>query len=150
MAFWDFLGGSTISAAERLIGTVGNGVGSALDRMGYTRKLPEGEKWDKILASMEIEGKDADTARSMFITEMSTQKLPWFVRLINGLFRPLCGYAAMAYLTESIWAQVLVRFNWNWVPTVHDPVVDVCMLSIIGFFFGLRQRSKERAVTTIS
>ncbi len=31
MSFWGILGGTTVSAAERLVATVGNGIGSALD-----------------------------------------------------------------------------------------------------------------------
>lgn len=83
--------------------------------------------------------------------EMQTQKLPWIVGLLNGVFRPLAGYMALLYLFEGTIAQALNQFAFfNWEVTIHNVTTDGCALAIIGFFFGLRQRSKEKAVTKIA
>ena len=150
MAWWSLIGGTAVTAAERLVNGVGKGLGSVMNRIGWTEKLSEKERWSMLIEMSGMDLKDSDTARQMAMVEMQTQKLPWAIRFLNGAFRPLCGYVAMGYLTESIWSQALSRFGWSWVPTTHDPTVDLCMLSIIGFFFGLRQRTKEKAVTSIN
>jgi len=148
---WGILGGSAVSAAERLVNGVGGGIGSLMNRIGWTEKLAEGERWDKIIEASEIAFKDVESARNMLMIEMQTQKLPWIVGLINGFFRPLAGYMSLLYLFEFTIAEALNQFDFfNWVATTHSPVTDGCALAIIGFFFGLRQRSKEKAVTKIA
>ena len=151
MAWWSILGGTAVTAAERLVTGVGKGVGSVLNRVGWTEKLSDKEKWSMLIEMGNLDQKDADMAREVFMTEMKTQKLPWFVRFFNGMFRPLCGYASMLYLFEPIWAQAINQFAlFHWEATAHNAVTDLCALSIVGFFFGLRQRSKEKAVTDVS
>lgn len=148
---WTILGGQAVTAAERLVNGVGKGLGSLMNRVGWTEKLAEGERWDKMIEASELAFKDVDSARQMLMIEMQTQKLPWFVRAMNGFFRPMAGYMSLLYLFEHTIAEALNQFSFfNWSITTHSPVTDGCALAIIGFFFGLRQRSKEKAITSIA
>lgn len=151
MAF-DFgvLSGTAVSAAERLVNGVGRGIGSLMNRVGWTEKMSEKEKYEKLFQLMDLDNKGADSARQMYMTEMQTQKHSWLVAQLNGIYRPFCGFCAIIYLTERIWGQIINRYWGTWQYLDRDPVVDLCMTSIIGFFFYLRQRSKEQSVTNIT
>jgi len=141
----------TFGAVKDIVTGVGKGVGSVLDRIGWTEKMSEEKKFDKILSILDVDMKDTAGARELLMKEMSTQKLPWIVRLINGAYRPIGGYMSLMYLFESVWSQWINQFDFfHWTVSKHDPVIDFCALSIVAFFFGLRQRSKEKAVTDIA
>jgi len=151
MAWYSFLGAPLIDSVNGLAKTVGNGAGSFMDRVGWTEKLSEGAKWDKLIEASEVAFKDVTSARQMFMAEMGTQKHSWLVRQLNGSFRFVAGYVSVAYLFESFLGQAYNQIaGGTWIITNHDPVTDLCATSIIGFFFYLRQRSKENSVTDIS
>jgi len=146
------LGGGDVAAA------VGKGVGNVMDRF-WPKKLSEAEKFDKVKAIAEIglkesgmEIEDVNTARQMAMTEMSTQKAPWIARLLNTTFRPIAGFMALFYLTDKFWSQVIIviKPDFVWTLITRDPVTDLMMSGIIGFFFGFRQRTKEKGLTRIS
>lgn len=135
--------------------TVGRGVGSLMNRLGFTEKLSEAEKIDKtielIRATNETDKLDADdlkSARDMAIAQMRTQPASWLVRQLNGALRPVAGWMALLYLTEKAWSQILTQYTGiDWIPIPRDPIIDFCMTGILAFFFGFRQRAKEKAVT---
>ena len=138
-----------------IVESVGRGVGSLMDRIGFTEKLSEAEKIDKaielIRATAETDKLDAEdlkSARELAIVQMKTQKASWFIRQMNGALRPFAGWTALIYLTEKVWSQLLTQYtSITWTPIPRDPVIDFCMTGILAFFFGFRQRAKEKAVT---
>ena len=51
------------------------------------------------------------------------------------------------YLTEKMWSQLLTQYtNIKWLAIPRDPIIDFCMTGILAFFFGFRQRAKEKSV----
>lgn len=134
--------------------TVGRGVGSLMNRIGLTEKMSEAEKIDKtidlIRATNESDKLDADdlkSAREMAMAQMRTQKASWLIRQMNGALRPFAGWVALLYLTEKLWRPMLAyHFNVVIAQIDRDPVIDFCMTGILAFFFGFRQRAKEKSV----
>jgi len=128
-----------------------------MDRF-WPKKLSEAEKWEKAkdLLTFEteqgkLEVEDVNKARDMWMTFLQTQSLPWLARFMNGIYRPFCGFTAILYLTDQFWAQLLTQYipDFYWTPIKRDPVVDALVAVIIYFFFGYRQRSKEKGVGNV-
>ena len=73
-------------------------------------------------------------------------------RFMNAIYRPFCGFIAIGYLTDKFWGQVMMNlvpgFKWTYIE--RDPLVDSLVAVIIYFFFGYRQRSKEKAVANVN
>jgi hypothetical protein len=145
-------------AAVDLVKAAGNGVGNVLDRF-VPKKMSESEKFDKVLEAGRqdleagrLEVADVNSAREMWMTFLRTQKVPWAAAFLNAVYRPVAGFVALAYLTDSFWAQVLTQLidGFAWVPIKRDPVVDGLVAVIIYFFFGYRQRSKEKGVAAVN
>lgn len=141
-------------AVESVVKGIGSGIGNVMDRF-WPKKLSEAEKWEKAKDMMAFEtdqGKlevaDVNKARDMYMTFLRTQKIPWLARFVNAMYRPFCGYMAIGYLTDRFWAQVLEQFieSFRWTLIERDPVVDGLVAVIIYFFFGYRQRTKEKGV----
>lgn len=144
--------------AKAVVEGVGSAASNILDRFA-PKKISEAEKWDKVKEVLalenqgaDIEVKDVNSAREMWMTFLRTQKLPWLARFLNAIYRPVCGFMAIGYLTDKLWGQVLTNLSpgFTWTYIERDPVVDGLVAVIIYFFFGYRQRSKEKAVTGIS
>jgi len=137
-----------------VVEVVGRGVGSLMSRLGFTEKMSEREKVDMTIELIKatnetdkLDAEDLKSAREMAMVQMRTQSASWVVRQMNGLLRPFAGWLALAYLTERMWSQILINyFQFAWVPIPRDPVVDFCMTGILAFFFGFRQRAKEKSV----
>lgn len=143
MNFLDlFTGGA--SSAVSTVGKVANGV---MDRF-WPKKMSEKEKAEIFLDRIDrdidrdkMTLKDIADARKMFMVEMQTQKQPWIVRTLLGLYRPLAGFCAL-WVAFYPYFRVLLNasFNWN-LSKVELPQVE--FLAIIGaattiliFFFG--------------
>lgn len=148
------IGGEVVK--ETITG-VGNGISNLLDRK-WPKKMSESERFDKIkdlaqidLQRSDIEVKDVNKAREMWMTFLRTQKLPWLARFMNAIYRPFCGFMAILYLTDRFWAQVLEQLinGFHWKLIERDPIVDGLLAIVMYFFFGYRQRSKEKGVTEI-
>jgi len=154
------LGGivSKLTGAKDVVELAGKGVGNILDRF-IPKKMSEEEKWEKVKDAMrydltqgKLEIADVNKAREMWMTYLKTQHIPWIASLLNAIYRPFCGFMAIFYLTDKFWAQVLTQLlpNFKWTLIDRDPVTDALIGVIIYFFFGLRQRSKEKNVTDVS
>lgn len=141
--------------AKEIVEGVGKGIGSIMNRIGFTEKMSEAEKIDatiRLLAATtendKLDAEDLKSARELAIVQMKTQKASWFVRNMNGALRPFAGWVALIYLTDKIWGPLIAAYtSYTYVPILRDPVVDFAMTGILAFFFGFRQRSKEKAVT---
>lgn len=146
-----FLGVDSTGAVK----AIGNGIGNIADRFGFTKKMSESEKIDKTIEvikatteSDKLDDKALDSARNMAIVQMQTQKASWFVRQLNGALRPAAGWWALVCLTDKVWAQVLSQLidGFVWVPIELDPITKSILAGILTFFFGMRQRAKEKGV----
>jgi len=119
-----------------------------------TEKLSEAEKIDKTIELIRVtnetdklDAEDLKSARELAMVQMRTQKASWLIRQMNGALRPFTGWMALAYLTEKMWSQLLIQYtNIEWIPIPRDPIIDFCMTGILAFFFGFRQRAKEKSV----
>lgn len=148
-------GGEAIKEGMKVLGSA---AGNILDRFA-PRKMSEAEKWDKLkdvvaleTAQADIEVKDVNKAREMWMTFLRAQKIPWPARFLNAIYRPFCGFIAIGYLTDKFWGQVLMNLipNFKWTYIERDALVDSLVAVIIYFFFGYRQRSKEKGVANLS
>ena len=150
---------SKLFGADETVGKVINGagkaIGSVMNRLGFTEKMSERDKIDASLAilkatteSDKLDADDLKSARNMAIVQMQTQKASWFVRQMNGALRPFAGWFALICLTDKIWGQALSQIidAFTWVPVEIDPITKTILGGILGFFFGFRQRAKEKMV----
>ena len=145
--------------AAEVAGTVVKGVGNIMDRFGFTKKMSEKEKFDNYFKMVELENTGEQinqdgikSAREMYMVEMSNQKQSWLVRQLNGALRPTAGWWALICMTDKVWSQVLGNLipNFAWEPVMLTPIEQSILAGILAFFFGMRQRSKEKNVATIS
>ncbi len=128
---------------------VGNATGSILDRVGFTKKLSEGERVDKYLTAFGISEESTDSARKMFATEMQTQKQPWLIRFLNGLVRPLGGLGALATEFYAIWAENLaIWFNFAYREVQISTEQHLVLGAIIAFYFGSRLKETLTGTAT--
>jgi hypothetical protein len=154
---WNILTKIASMGIGDLATSVGKGIGSVMDRIGFTEKMSEAQKMDYTInlikatnESDKLDAEDLRSARELAMIQMKTQQASWFVRQMNGALRPFAGWLALIYLTERMWGQLLVQFsNIEWWTIPRDPVIDFCMTGILAFFFGFRQRAKEKAVTNM-
>jgi hypothetical protein len=153
-----FLGKLFGSGAAEVLNPIGKAAGSIMDRLGFTEKMSESEKLAGTLAMLqatvrtdEMDLEDLKSAREMAMIQMRTQPASWLVRNMNGALRPFAGWTALVYLTEKFWGQLLTQYieGFVWMPIPRDPVIDAAMAGILAFFFGFRQRAKEKAVTNM-
>lgn len=142
--------------AKDIVSGVGNVAGSVMDRLGFTKKMSEAEKIDKTIDlikatadSDKIDADDLKSARDMAIAQMQTQPASWLVRQLNGALRPFAGWYSLICISDKIWGQVLDQLipNFHWNPIQWDPITQGVFAGILAFFFGFRQRSKEKQVT---
>ena len=137
-----------------IVESVGKGVGSLMNRLGFTEKMSESEKVDKTIElikvtneSDKLDAEDLKSARELAIVQMQTQPASWIVRQMNGALRPFAGWLSLLYLTEKMWGQLLTQYtSIQWAGIPRDPIIDFCMTGILAFFFGFRQRAKEKNV----
>lgn len=143
--------------AGAIADSVGKGVGSVMNRLGFTEKMSDKEKLDAQIAFIKatvetdkLDAADLKSAREMYMVQMQTQKASWLVRQMNGALRPFAGWVALIYLTEKMWGPLLAQYTAiTWFGIERDPIIDFAMTGILAFFFGFRQRAKEKQVTKI-
>lgn len=152
-----WLTGASAGIVKEGFKAVGSGVSNLLDRFA-PKKMSEAEKWsaakdrlDYEIETGKLEISDVNKAREMYMTFLRTQKVPWIARLMNSIYRPFCGFMAILYLTDKLWSQILTQlFNgFTWTLIARDPWADGMVACIVYFFFGYRQRSKEKGVAGI-
>lgn len=122
---------------------IGKGVGNLLDRK-WPKKMSQKESADLFMAKIDkdieqgkIAADSVADARKMFMVELRTQKQPWLVRSLLGIYRPIAGFAAL-------WVAFYPYFRTFWPETL--PVVALKQYEFIGvmavvttiiiFFFG--------------
>jgi len=141
--------------AKGLFGTIDNVIDKiAGDKMNETDK-------EKLKAEVALEfGKmdftmwektidDQIDARAL--AKIEAEKAPWVTRVFNGVIRPYGGFGALTVFFYTVIYKHLGQFlkielapielvDWQW----------IILLSIIGFFFGLREVSKIKGVSSKS
>lgn len=136
---WSFLSKLASAPVKEVLSQAGRGVGSVMNRFGFTEKMSESDRMDKILSGFKISESSTDSARKMAMEEMRTQKQPWIIRLLNGFIRPFGGLGSLATLFYSIWAENLSI----WAEIEYRPVnisteQHIMLGTIIAFYFGSR------------
>lgn len=155
MAFWSWLTGA--GAAKEVVNGAGKAISNLLDRR-WPKKMSEAERFQTVkdiaqidLSRSDIEVKDVNKARDMWMTFLRTQKLPWLARFLNATYRPVAGFIALMYLTDKFWSQIVQAFysEFQWVLIERDPITDAAMTTIILFFFGYRHAAKKKGLTGV-
>ena len=146
---WNILTKLGIDSVSKIAGHVGNAAGSIMDRVGFTKKLSEAERIDKILKGLSISEKSTDSARQMAMVEMRTQKQPWLNRFLNGSIRPFGGLGALSTEFYAMWAENLsVWLNFEYRPVNISIEQHLMLGSIIAFYFGSRLSEIKKGVAT--
>lgn len=137
-----FTGGATTA-----LKSLGNAANGFLDRW-VPKKMSEKEKAEVFLERLDrdidkekMNIKDIADARKMFMVEMQTQKQPWFVRLMMGLYRPLAGYCALWVAFYPYFRALFNEwFGWSLPEVTLEQVIYLAIMgvvtTIIIFFFG--------------
>ena len=143
------------TAVKDVVASVSNGVGGLMDRVGFTKKMSESEKVEKTIQIIkatteanELDVEDLKSAREMAIVQMQTQKASFITRFLNGTLRPVAGWFALIAITNKVWGQMFTQMfeTFTWEPIVFSPMENMALTGILAFFFGFRQRSKEKGV----
>lgn len=144
-----FLSALGLTSVKEVLGTVGKSADSIMDRVGFTKKLSEGERLDKYIKAFGISEASTDSARQMCMTESRTQKQPWIIRLLNGFVRPFGGIGALTTEFYALWGGNLgVWFGFEFIPIVITTPQHLILGSIIAFYFGSRLKETLSGVAT--
>lgn len=136
--------------------SIGKGAGNIMNRIGFTEKMSEMQKAEQYLEvirvtaeSDKLDAEDLKSAREMYMVQMQTQKASWLVRFMNGTLRPTAGWWALICVTDKWWGQALSLFieGFAWVPITATAEDKIILGGILTFFFGFRQRAKEKQVS---
>lgn len=145
---WGFLSKLASAPVKEIIEGAGKGVGSVMNRFGFTEKLSEAERIDKYSTLFKISEDSTDSARQMAMMEMRTQKSPWIIRTMNGLVRPCGGLLAIFCEAYSILGSNIEA----WAGIKHVPInisteSHIVLGTIIAFYFGSRLKETLSGVT---
>lgn len=142
--------------AAAVVDKAGKGIGNVLDRFGFTKKQSDQEKFENYLKicqtqleSDKVDIQDMRSARELYMIQMQQQPASWLVRQLNGALRPAAGWWALLCITDKWWSQMLGNLidGFMWIPIEATPLEQSVIAGILAFFFGFRQRSKEKNVT---
>lgn len=154
MGLWSWVTGA--GAAKEVVNGAGKAVSNVMDRF-WPKKMSEAERFQNVkdlaqidLQRSDVEVKDVNKAREMWMTFLRTQKIPYAARLLNAIYRPIAGFMALLYLTDKFWSQVVQVFYpaFQWAAIERDPLTDAAMTTIILFFFGFRHAAKKKGLTS--
>lgn len=138
--------GDTVGVVADKIGKAG---GSIMNRFGFTEKMSEIEKIDKYCEVLKIDEESTDSAREMFMAEMQTQKMPFIIRMLNGLVRPIGGLGAIfVEFYAIVGANVSNWFGIAYLPIVMSVESHLFLGAIAAFYFGSRSREIIKGVST--
>lgn len=136
---WNFLSKLASAPVKEVLAQTGKGIGSVMNRFGFTEKMTESDRMDKILKGFNISKESTDSARQMAMTEIQTQKQSWLIRFFNGLVRPFGGIGSLTTEFYSMWAENLsVWFNFEYRPITITIEQHIVLGTIIAFYFGSR------------
>ena len=146
---WNFLAKLTAAPVKEVLGSVGKAAGSVMNRFGFTEKLADAERIDKYAKLFKISEDSTDSARQMFMAEMSTQKQPLIIRFLNGLVRPVGGLGALATEFYAIWGPNLSKwFGFGYIKVEISTEQHLVLGAIIAFYFGSRLRETLSGIAT--
>jgi hypothetical protein len=127
---------------------IGKAAGNVMDRIGFTKKLSEGERIEKFANLFGISEASTESARNMFMVELRTQKQPWVIRLLNGFVRPFGGIGALTTEFYAIWgANIGAWFGFTYIPVEITPPQHLVLAAIIAFYFGSRLKETLNGVS---
>jgi len=136
---WNILSKISGGAVKEVLNGAGKGIGSVMNRFGFTEKLSESEKIDKYSTLFKISEDSTDSARQMFMVEMKTQKQPWVIRILNGLVRPLGGLGALSVEFYAIMGANFGQwFGFPYIEVKIETEQHLVLGAIIAFYFGSR------------
>ena len=119
---------------------LGSAASNIADRF-WPKKMTEFERMEKYAVLFNISEQSTDSARKMFMTEMQTQPQPWFIRMLNGLVRPIGGLGALFTEFYALWGENVSRWlGIEFTPIVINNAAHFVLGSIIAFYFGSRLR----------
>lgn len=131
-----------LGGAGEVLGKVGSGISNILDR-AFPKKMSQREAAELYLAKIDrdidrnrISAEGIADARKMFMVEMRTQKQPWIVRFLLGMYRPIAGYLALwvgFYRYLRVWFPFLPEVV---LPQIEFIAVMGIVTTIVVFFFG--------------
>lgn len=146
---WGFLSKLASAPVKEVLSQAGKGIGSVMDRVGFTEKLAEGDRIDKYASIFKISEASTDSARKMFMAEMATQKQPWLIRFTNGIVRPFGGIGALSTEFYAIWCGNLAKwFDFEYVEITITMEQHLVLGAIVAFYFGSRLRETIGGVAT--
>lgn len=146
---WSILSKLASAPVKEIMTGAGKGIGSVMDRFGFTEKLGESDKIDKYATLFKISEDSTDSARNMFVTEMSTQKQPWLIRTLNGLVRPIGGLGSLLTEFYAIWGANLGQwFRFNYIEVQISTEQHLVLGTIIAFYFGSRLKETITGTST--
>lgn len=146
---WNILAKLAATPVKEVLGSVGKAAGSVMNRFGFTEKLSDAERIDKYATLFKISENSTDSARQMFMTEMSTQKQPWIIRLLNGLVRPIGGLGALTTEFYAIWGANLGQwFGFKYIKVEITTEAHLVLGAIIAFYFGSRLKETLTGTAT--
>lgn len=138
-----------IGSVAELARYISKTAGSVLDRIGFIKQLSEAEKIDKYLALFKISEDSTDSARKMFIQEMTSQKQSWLIKTMNGLVRPIGGLGALFTEFYVIWGENIAQwFDVEFAPISLSTEQHLFLGAICGFYFGSRLKETLGGVST--
>ena len=146
---WGFLSKLASAPVKEILTQTGKGIGSVMNRIGFTEKLSDAERIDKYSALFKISEDSTDSARQMFMTEMTTQKQPWFIRLLNGFVRPFGGIGALLTEFYAIWGANLGQWlGFKYIKVEIGTEQHLVLGAIIAFYFGSRLKETLTGTAT--
>lgn len=146
---WGFLSKLASAPVKEIVGQAGKGIGSVMNRLGFTEKMGESDRIDKYATIFKISEGSTDSARQMFMAEMSTQKQPWLIRFLNGLVRPVGGIGALTTEFYAIWGGNLAEWcHFKYIEVVITMEQHLVLGAIIAFYFGSRYKEITKGVAT--
>lgn len=133
---------------KEILSQTGSGISSLLNRFGFTEKLSESDKISAYSKLFKISEDSTDSARKMFMTEMSTQKQPFIIKFLNGLVRPLGGIGALITEFYAIWGANLGQWcNFKYIKVEISTEQHLVLGAIIAFYFGSRLSEITKGVS---
>ena len=146
---WNILSKIGSDSIKAVLGQAGKGLGSVMDRLGFTEQLSEANRLDKYVEAFSISEKSTDSARQMFIAELTQQKQSFVIKFLNGLVRPFCGLAALCTEMYAIWAESLsVWFKFEYREVTISTEQHLVLGAIVAFYFGSRLSEVVKGVSS--
>lgn len=143
MAWWEIF-----SVAKPAVEALGGAAKFVAERVLPPKKMSEAERVDKYATLFKISEDSTSNAREMFMTELRTQKQPWFIKVMNGFVRPFGGIGALSTEFFVIWGQNFSRWcGFEFVPITLTLEQHLFLGAIIAFYFGTRTREVIRGMS---